>query len=106
MPGHCRAGVKAMEARFRKYMKYGNETAAREYLMTDFADSTQYLSVQMFTDNTINVCMNSTTAFINYVIQALKVMHEDIQPLKTYFFGGKHNTNVETSIFTHDCNSY
>ncbi|XP_062598807.1 uncharacterized protein LOC134260252 isoform X1 [Saccostrea cucullata] len=88
MPGHCRAGVKAMEARFRKYMKFGNETAAKEYLMTDFADTSQYLSVQMFTDNAINLCMNSTTAFITYIIRALKTLHQDIQPLKMYHFGG------------------
>ncbi|XP_061190279.1 uncharacterized protein LOC133198156 [Saccostrea echinata] len=88
MPGHCRAGIKAMEARFRKYMKFGNETAAREYLMTDFTDISQYLSVQLFTDNAINLCMNSTTAFITYIIRALKTMHEDIQPLKMYNFGG------------------
>lgn len=91
MPGHCRAGVKAMEARFRKYLKYGDEAAAGKYLMTDFADTTRYLSVQMFTDNTINVCMDSTAAFIRYVIQSVKAMHKDIQPLQTYHFGGKVN---------------
>ena len=88
MPGHCRAGIKAMEARFRKYMKYGNETAAREFLMTDFDDKSEYLSVQIFTDNAINVCMNSTTAFIRYIIKALKEMHKEIQPLRVYHFGG------------------
>ncbi|XP_062581614.1 beta-hexosaminidase-like, partial [Saccostrea cucullata] len=88
MPGHCRAGIKAMEARFRKYMKFGNKTAAREYLMTDFPDKTEYLSVQMFTDNAINPCMDSTFAFIKQVIRAFKFMHADIQPLKMYHFGG------------------
>lgn len=88
MPGHCRAGVKAMEARYRKYMNYGNETAAREFLLTDFADKSQYLSVQLFTDNAINVCMDSTKVFIRYIIRAIKEMHADIQPLKVYHFGG------------------
>lgn len=88
MPGHCRAGIKAMEARYRKYMNYGNETAAREFLLTDFADKTQYLSVQLFTDNAINICMDSTKVFIRYIIRAIKEMHSDIQPLKVYHFGG------------------
>lgn len=45
MPGHCRAGIKALEARYRKYMKIGNEVEANKYLLTDFADKTQYLTV-------------------------------------------------------------
>ncbi|XP_062566853.1 beta-hexosaminidase-like, partial [Saccostrea cucullata] len=88
MPGHCRAGIKAMEARFRKYLSYGNETAAREYLMTDFSDTTHYLTVQWFTDNAINICMNSTQTFIRYLIESIINLHKDIQPLQIYHFGG------------------
>lgn len=87
MPGNMHAGIKAMEARFRKYMQTGNKVAAEEYLLTDFADTTQYLST-LSTDNSINVCMDSTIAFIRYVIKAIKRMHEGIQPLKEYHFGG------------------
>lgn len=87
MPGNMHAGIKAMEARFRKYMQQGNKVAAEEFLLTDFADTTQYLST-LSTDNSINVCMDSTIAFIRYVIKAIKRMHEGIQPLKEYHFGG------------------
>lgn len=87
MPGNMHAGIKAMEARFRKYMQQGNKAAAEEYLLTDFADTTEYLST-LSTDNSINVCMDSTITFIRYVIKAIKRMHEGIQPLKEYHFGG------------------
>lgn len=101
MPGHCRAGIKAMEARYRKYMNYGNETAALEFLLTDFGDQTQYLSVQMFTDNAINICMDSSKVFIRYIIRAIKKMHADIQPLKVYHFGGIYqicNSDSQTGL--------
>ncbi|XP_061190881.1 beta-hexosaminidase-like [Saccostrea echinata] len=88
MPGHCRAGIKAMEAKFQKYLSYGNETAAREYLMTDFSDNTHYLTVQWFTDNAINICMESTETFIRYLIDSIINLHKDIQPLEIYHFGG------------------
>lgn len=91
MPGHCRAGIKALEARYRKYMKIGNEVEANKYLLTDFADKTQYLTVQWFSDNAINICLNSTAVFIRHLITSLIEMHQDIQPLNIYHFGGKLN---------------
>lgn len=89
MPGHCRAGIKALEARYRKYMNIGNEVEANKYLLTDFADKTHYLTVQWFSDNAINICMDSTQVFIRHLIKSLIEMHQDIQPLKIYHFGGR-----------------
>lgn len=99
MPGNMHAGIKAMEARFRKYMQQGNNAAAEEYLLTDFADTTEYLST-LSIDNSINVCMDSTIAFIRYVIKAIKRMHDGIQPLKEYHFGGKCLSQIQNFFST------
>ena len=87
MPGHCRAGIKAMEARYRKYLKYGNKTAAEEYLLSEIGDKSEYLTVQWFTDNAINPCLDSSFKFIEHVMRSFVDMHADIQPLKLYHFG-------------------
>ncbi|KAK3094852.1 hypothetical protein FSP39_007074 [Pinctada imbricata] len=88
MPGHCRAGIKAMEARYRQYLNYGNKTAAEEYLLTELGDPSEYLTVQWFTDNAINPCMDSSYRFIAHVINSLIDMHINIQPLNIFHFGG------------------
>ena len=88
MPGHAHAAIKAMEARYYHYQAIGDEARATEYLLTDFDDTTEYLSVQMFNDNAINVCMASTYAFVDAVVAELVALHEDIQPLQRFHFGG------------------
>ena len=73
--------------RYRKY----NETdkvKAEEFLLTDFDDKTEYLTVQMFSDAAINPCMNSTYRFVEAVLDALIDMHSGIQELTTFHFGG------------------
>lgn len=77
-----------MEVRYRKYMDYGNKSAAHQFLLTDFEDKTEYLTMQMFKDNAINICMNSTFEFIRHVVRSIKDMHVDIQPLRTLHIGG------------------
>ncbi|GAL02072.1 beta-hexosaminidase [Photobacterium aphoticum] len=88
MPGHAHAAVKAMEARYHRLMEEGQPEAAKEFLMTDFDDKSEYLSVQMFTDNAMNVCMESTFNFVDQVVGELAALHQGIQPLKTFHFGG------------------
>lgn len=88
MPGHAHAAIKSMEARYNKFIAQGDEAKAKEYLLTDFDDTTEYLSVQMFKDNAINVCMDSTYTFVDKVVSNLVNLHSDIQPLKTFHFGG------------------
>ncbi|NQZ12772.1 MAG: carbohydate-binding domain-containing protein, partial [Algicola sp.] len=59
MPGHSRAAVKSMEARYRKFTKLGDKKAAEQYLLSDPDDTTVYQSIQFYTDNTINAGMPS-----------------------------------------------
>lgn len=88
LPGHARAAVKAMEARYRKLKAQENKQGAEEFLLTDFADDTAYSSVQFYTDNTVNPCMASTYHFINTVISDVKALHAKVNvPLTTYHIG-------------------
>ena len=88
MPGHSRAVIKAMEARYHKYMRQGQEGEARRYLLSDFSDKTHYESIQFYRDNTINVCMESTYAFIDRVMDEMKAVHAAAgQPLTLYHIG-------------------
>ena len=74
MPGHVHAANRAMEARYEAYKDTDMEKAT-EFLLTDPDDQSQYVSIQYFRDNAINVCMDSTYAFVKKVIQEVKAMH-------------------------------
>lgn len=76
IPGHSRAAIKAMNARYRKYID-ADQSKAEEYLLIDFADTSQYLSAQNFTDNVINVAMSSTYRFLEKVIDEIGRMYQD-----------------------------
>lgn len=76
IPGHSRAAIKAMNARYSKYIKK-NKTKAEEYLLIDFADSSKYVSAQHYTDNVINVAMPSAYRFIEKVIKEIDIMYSD-----------------------------
>src|SRR5690606_18844401 len=88
MPGHSRAAIKAMEARYRKYMAAGRPEEAERYLLSDLNDKTVYRSIQYYNDNTLNVCRESTYAFIAKVVDEVKKMHADAgHPLSRYHIG-------------------
>ncbi|MFT5756047.1 MAG: hexosaminidase [Alteromonadaceae bacterium] len=88
MPGHSRAAIKAMEARYRHYMKKENEPEAIRYLLSDFDDKTQYSSIQNYNDNTINICMESAYTFVDRVLEDLQAMHNQVNhPLTMYHIG-------------------
>lgn len=59
-----------------------------EYLLIDLDDPSEYRSVQKFTDNAVNPCVQSTYTFIEHVMEEVIQMHADIQPLQVYNFGG------------------
>ncbi|WP_199878768.1 family 20 glycosylhydrolase [Pseudoalteromonas sp. T1lg88] len=97
-PGHARASIKAMEARYRKLKAQAEAVAsnslltpksgdqefsgadlskATQYLLTDPKDSSSYITVQNYTDNSMNVCMDSTYAFIDKVTYELQQMYRE-----------------------------
>jgi len=88
MPGHSRAAMKAMTARFNKYQTLEDEEKAKQFLLDDFDDKTQYSSVQYYNDNTINVCLESSYDFVLEVMSQVKQIHENAgQPLTRYHIG-------------------
>lgn len=88
MPGHSRAAVVSMEARYKKYAAEGDMKAAEMYLLTDQHDQSKYFSVQNYTHNTINPCMESSFVFMDKVISEIVNMHKTAgQPLENYHIG-------------------
>lgn len=82
MPGHARAAIKAMEARYRA-------TGDRQYLLSDSADRSVYGGAQGYHDNIINPALESTYGFIARVVDDLVAMHRDAGvPLRHIHVGG------------------
>lgn len=89
MPGHARAAIIAMEARYRKYNGSDQTSMAEQYRLVDPLDNSKYLSVQNFNDNAINPCIESTYSFIEKVVMEIKNMHDSVNhSLKIFHFGG------------------
>jgi hexosaminidase len=74
IPGHSRAAIKSMNARYKKYITT-DKAKAEEYLLTDFADSSKYLSAQNFSDNVMNAAMPSTYRFVEKIIDEIAKMY-------------------------------
>lgn len=88
MPGHSRAAIKAMEARHARLAAEGKTVEADAYRLIDPADTTEYRSIQNYSDNTLNVCIPATYRFVDTVVVALAAMHKQAGvPLKTFHLG-------------------
>lgn len=88
MPGHSRAAIKSMEARYRRLEAAGQAAEASRYRLIDPADTTRYRSIQNYDDNTLNVCLPTTYRFVDTVVDALAAMHQRAgAPLKTFHLG-------------------
>ncbi|MDP2634943.1 MULTISPECIES: family 20 glycosylhydrolase [unclassified Pseudoalteromonas] len=88
MPGHSRAAIVAMEARFNRLMAQDKHTEALQYRLVEPADKTQYSSIQHYSDNTLNVCLDSTYEFIDKVLDEVNALHIKAGvPFKTYHIG-------------------
>ena len=97
MPGHSRAAVRSMEARYRRLMAEGKPEAANEFRLQDPDDKTVYDSIQHYNDNTLNVCIPSTYHFIETVIDDIKAMHAEAGvPLKIYHIGADETAGAWT----------
>lgn len=88
-PGHARAAIKAMDARYARFMKEGNEVEAKKYLLRDLNDQSEYRSVQGWNDNVINPALPSVYTFLEKITdETIKMYKEAGAPLKTVHFGG------------------
>jgi len=81
-PGHSRAAIKAMEA-------YARRTGDTDYLLSDPDDVSEYMSVQYYRDNAINVALPSTYKFIEVVFDEIISYHKEAGvPLPAIHVGG------------------
>lgn len=81
-PGHSRAAIKAMEA-------YAKRTGDDSFLLSDPNDKSEYLSVQYYKDNALNVALPSTYKFIEVVFDRLIAYHKEAgAPLPAIHVGG------------------
>lgn len=77
MPGHSRAAIVAMNARYHRLLVQEKPELAEQYLLTEFEDPSQYRSIQHYNDNTLNPCLPSTYRFVTEVLTQLKAMHDE-----------------------------
>lgn len=88
-PGHARAAIKSMDARYKHYLNLGQKAEAEKYLLRDFNDTSKYSSVQLYNDNVIDVSLPSTYAFISKITTSVVQMYKEAgAPLQTIHFGG------------------
>lgn len=76
-PGHARAAIKSMEARYQRLMKEGKEEEANEYRLVDPEDKSVYLSAQLYKDNVVNVSRESVYHFFEKVVDEFAKMYEE-----------------------------
>ena len=76
-PGHARAAIKAMEARYERLMKEGKETEANKYRLIDPNDSSVYLSAQGYKDNVVSVARESVFHFYEKVVDEVSAMYTE-----------------------------
>lgn len=82
LPGHARAAIIALE---HHYSSTGND----QYRLADPEDKSEYLSIQNFPDNVINVCQESTYDFIELVVDNLINIYDQAgQELPIIHIGG------------------
>lgn len=75
-PGHARAAIKAMEVRYKKLRKQGKWKEAREYRLMEPKDTSDYLSAQFYTDNVVDISLESVYHFYETVISELSDMYK------------------------------
>ncbi|TDE14668.1 family 20 glycosylhydrolase [Dyadobacter psychrotolerans] len=88
-PGHARAAIMSMEARYKNLSAKGEKQAAEKYRLADPQDQSTYRSVQMWRDNVVNVALPSVYNFMKKITDELVLMYKEADaPLTTIHFGG------------------
>lgn len=88
MPGHSRAAIISMNARYNRLMKEKKPDEAKQYFLTEIDDKSEYRSIQHYSDNTLNPCLPATYTFIREVLEQLIDMHKSAGvPLIRYHIG-------------------
>lgn len=89
VPGHARAALIAMQSRYQRLIEENNPAEADRYRIHEPEDESEYMSVQRWKDNVINVCQKSTYRFLDVVFDELIDMHRTAgAPLTSIHIGG------------------
>jgi len=96
MPGHARAAVMSMEARYRRLHAEGRDAEASEYRVFDPLDTSNLTTVQYYDRHSdLNPCVPGTLNFTAKVIREIASMYADAQvPLHIWHFGGDEAENI------------
>ena len=87
-PSHARAAVKAMESRYYRYMQLNEPEKAKEFLLTDFKDKSNYRSAQNYNDNIACICLESAYTFYEKVISSVEQNYKNAEvPLTIFSIG-------------------
>lgn len=88
-PGHARAAVASMKARYERLMKEGKKEAAEEFMLHDPNDRSEYRSVQGWRDNAMNVAQPGVYRFLARVFDDFIAMYKEAGvPLDMIHVGG------------------
>jgi hexosaminidase len=74
-PAHARAAVQSMERRYQR-LAAGDPAAAAEFRLLDPNDTSIHSSVQGYTDNLVNPCLESTYTFLTKVVTEVRAMYD------------------------------
>ncbi|WP_061169890.1 family 20 glycosylhydrolase [Caballeronia hypogeia] len=96
MPGHARAAVVSMEARYRRLAAQGDTAGASAYRLLDPADTSNVTTIQFYDRRSfINPCSDGAQRFASKVIGEIASMHREAgAPLATWHFGGDEAKNI------------
>jgi hexosaminidase len=87
-PAHARAAVQAMERRYER-LAGSDPTEAGRYRLLDPDDTSDHRSVQYYTDNLANPCIESTYSFLTKVVSEVRAMYDRAGvPLSMVNLGG------------------
>lgn len=76
-PGHARAAIKSMEARYERLKSEGKDKEAEEFRLIDPLDSSVYISAQGYKDNVVDVTRESTYHFFETVVDGLMNLYKE-----------------------------
>ncbi|MEX1268003.1 MAG: family 20 glycosylhydrolase [Balneolaceae bacterium] len=88
IPGHARSAIIAMKARAERLQQEGRHEEAEMYRLDEEEDRSEYISIQSYDDNVINICRESTYRFLDVVFDEIVDMHAEANaPLTTIHIG-------------------
>ncbi len=77
-----------MDARRNKLLALGDVVGAEQYALSDPNDKSEYQSAQLYNDNAINICMESSFTFFDKVVEEVAAMYREAKvPFKQFGIG-------------------